>query len=329
MTLLGIFLFVFLTTDLFVRGLIPLLRQAGILGQDRNKLDKPPVPEMGGLALVSGISLGFLLIIALRSFLQVFPGAQMSLLTAVLATVLLVGLIGLVDDLVKISQQVKAATPLLASFPLVALKIGETTLTIPILGTIDLGVFYSLVLVPLGVAGAANAFNMLGGFNGLEVGLGLVAAGTLAIIAFLLKQFTALWIMIVAFAAMLAFLRFNWYPAQVFPGDVGTLCIGALIATGVIAGNFEVAGILLILPHAIDLFLKARSGFPSDGWWGVPDREGKLHCPTSRPVGLCQLIMKLSGGIRERHLVLLLITFEALLGGLGILFYWLKLTHPL
>ena len=39
--------------------------------------------------------------------------------------------------------------------------------------------------------------------------------------------------------------------------------------------------------------------------------HGKLYCPDSGPISLCQLIMKLCGGISERNLVLLLMGIEA------------------
>ena len=55
--LLGISLCTFLFTLLLLRALMPLLRQSGIVGHDKNKASEPLVPEMGGLALVAGISI--------------------------------------------------------------------------------------------------------------------------------------------------------------------------------------------------------------------------------------------------------------------------------
>jgi UDP-N-acetylglucosamine--dolichyl-phosphate N-acetylglucosaminephosphotransferase len=326
--LVGVALLAFLITDLLLRALIPLLQEAGIVGQDRNKLDQPLIPEMGGLALVGGISVGFLVVIALRTFTDALPELQLVSLTAALATILLVGLVGIVDDLVKIPQPVKALTPLLAALPLMALQVGIKMMVIPVIGPVYLGILYSLLVVPVGVTGAANAFNMLGGFNGLEAGLGLVATASLAVIAYLLNETTALYILIVAFAALLAMLRHNWYPARVFPGDAGTLSIGALIASAVIVGHFALGGLILIIPHVTDFFLKFRSRFPSEGWWGSLDREGRLHCPKARPVGLGQSIMKLCGGVRERNLVLILMACETLLGIIAIFIYWSKLYGP-
>jgi len=189
---------------------------------------------------------------------------------------------------------------------------------IPFVGMIDFGIFYPLALVPLGITGAANAVNMLAGFNGLEVGMGAVAVGSLAIIAYIIGQTSALIILVAALGALLATLHYNWYPAKILVGDVGTLSIGAVIASAVIIGNYETAGAIIIIPYVIDFLIKAKNHFPYS--FGIY-REGKLYCPDDGPVGLGQLIMKVCGGISERNLVLVLMSIEAVFGVIAILVY--------
>jgi UDP-N-acetylglucosamine--dolichyl-phosphate N-acetylglucosaminephosphotransferase len=244
-------------------------------------------------------------------------------LLAVLCTVLLTTLLGVTDDLIGIRQWIKALLPVVAALPLVVVRVGVSTLRIPFIGQVDFGPFYALVLVPLGITGAANAVNMLAGFNGLEVGMGLVAMGALAGIAASAHALTALALLLAGIGALLGILCFNWYPARIFVGDVGTLSIGAIIAAAVIVGNFEWAGIIVILPYALDFLIKALHGFPSRGWWGELRGDGKLHCPDSGPVGLAQWVLKVTGGLHERTLVLVLIGFEALCGLAAVLLYLL------
>ena len=301
--------------------LIPRLRRAGIVGRDMHKVDRPEVPEMGGLAIVAGFGAGILLAIAMETFWPDLLSVNLTVLLAVLCTVLLTTLIGIADDLIGIRQGVKALLPLIAALPLVAVRIGVSTMRIPLIGTVDFGPFYALVLVPLGVTGAANAVNMLAGFNGLEVGMGLMTLGSLAVIAASLGATTSLILLLAGIGALLGVLYYNWYPAKVFVGDVGTLSIGAVIAAAVIVGNFETAGAIVILPYALDFLLKAAHGFPSKGWWGKLGEDGRLYCPDHGPVGLCQAIMKLAGGIHERTLVLVLMGIEALCGILAILLF--------
>jgi UDP-N-acetylglucosamine--dolichyl-phosphate N-acetylglucosaminephosphotransferase len=104
-----------------------------------------------------------------------------------------------------------------------------------------------------------------------------------------------------------------------FIGDIGTLSIGAVIACAVIIGNFETAGAIVIIPYAIDFIIKAKNRFPSSDWWGTY-ADGKLTCP-KKPVGLCQTIMKLTGGISEKNLVLSLIGLELIFGVIAVLIY--------
>ena len=300
--------------------IIPRLKRAGIMGKNMNNDNQEEIAEMGGLVTAVGFGAGIVVAIALRSFFNLFLSISLTSILAALATVLIVVIIGVFDDLVSIRQRVKAIMPAFAALPLMAIKEGYSLIRIPLVGMIDFGMFYPIILVPLGITGAANAVNMLAGFNGLEVGMGMVAVGSLAIIAYLIGQTTALIILVAALGALLATLYYNWYPAKVLVGDVGTLSIGAVIASAVIIGNYEMAGVIIIIPYAIDFLIKAKNRFPGKNWWGV-HKDGKLYCPKSGPVGFCQLIMKVAGGISERNLVLVLMGIEAVFGVIAILLY--------
>jgi len=326
--------FVSLLISLFsVPVLIRRLRGAGISGSDIHKTGRPEVSEMGGLAIVVGFGSGILLATAMVSFFHVFPSVNLVVLLAVLSTVLLAGLIGIVDDLLGgcsksnpvttppegMRQWVKALLPVFAAFPVMAVRAGHTFVKIPFVGTLNFWIFYPLVLVPVGVTVAANAVNMLAGFNGLEVGLGIVAIGSLSIIAAILHETTALILLLSGLGALLGIIYFNWYPAKILVGDVGTLSIGAIIATAVIVGNFETAGVIVIIPYAVDFLFKAVHRFPTS--FGELREDGKLHCPAEGPVGLGQFIMKVTHGIHERTLTIALMGIEAVFGMLAIAVY--------
>lgn len=128
-----------------------------------------------------------------------------------------------------------------SSLPLVAIEISDTIMNIPFLGKVNFGIWYPLILVPLGVTGAANGFNMLAGFNGLEVGLGIVCVVTVSIIAVIVKSMTALAISLSCLGVLLAALYYNWYPEKILIGDIGTLFLGAVLAVCIMVDNFETA----------------------------------------------------------------------------------------
>ncbi len=314
----------FLVSAVATAVLIPKLRAAGIVGKDLHKPGQPEIPEMGGLALVCGFTVGVLLAIALEAFVPPVLPVDFTALLASLAAVLLTALVGILDDLLGLRQGVKAFLPVVAALPLVAIRAGQSTMTVPFLGRIHFGPLYSLLLVPLGVTGAANAVNMLAGFNGVELGMGLMAMAGLAAVALEVGAPTALAILLAGMGASLGVLIFNWYPARIFVGDVGTLSLGAILAASSIVGNFEMAGVIVIVPYALDFVIKAAHGFPSRGWSGMLGEDGKLRCPENGPVGLGQAILKLTGGLREPSLTLILVGLEAVFAALAALVYYLR-----
>ncbi|WP_148883346.1 MraY family glycosyltransferase [Thermococcus aciditolerans] len=237
------------------------LKRAGIIGRDIHKLDRPEVAEMGGLALLVGIPL------ALAPSLD--PETARALLVF-----LLFGVVGIVDDLTALRQSHKVALSLLVAVPTVFFGVSSR---IDILGhTIDLGILYPVFAV-LFVTGSANLVNLLAGFNGLEIGTSAVALGFLAVVT----DGPARGLALAGFGAALGFLWWNRYPARVFPGDTGTLSIGALIGLVGILGKVELYAAILLVPHFLDFVIKAvgvRFGVRKHGRTEVlPD--GTLRAP--------------------------------------------------
>ena len=311
--------FSFTVTFGFLKVLIPRLKAAGIIGKDVNKPDKPEVAEMGGIAIIAGFTASIMLVIMLDTFF----GFEINLihLLAGLIVVHSIAFIGIVDDLINIPQYVKAVLPIFAAVPLIALRAaGSTTMAVPFIGELDFGLFYLLVLVPIGIAVASNLTNMLAGYNGLEAGMGIIIFSVASIIAYHSNATVSSFLFLSFLGALIAFFLFNRYPAKVFPGDVGALSIGATLATGVIIGNMESVGALLLLPYVVDFFIKLANKLPSKEWWGEY-KGGKLYPVGGKVWGFCQLVMKLANGISEQNLVLVFFAIEALVGIIVLLLF--------
>jgi len=152
---------------------------------------------------------------------------------------------------------------------------------------------------------ASNLTNMLAGFNGLEFGMALPTFAFLLLIGTMLNNSIISVFSAAMVGAIAGFLAFNWR-GKVFPGDVGTLLIGALLAAVLIAGNLESYAAVFAL-YIVEFAIKAWNGFPSHGWAGTY-RDGKLH--SEKVVSLPQLVMKMTGGISERNLVLLFMAVQ-------------------
>jgi len=307
----------FIATFVLAKVLVRRLTMAGITGKDENKAGNPEVPEMGGLSIVAGLSAGILLAI----FLGTFMGFQFNLIYVLgaLITIHTIAFIGITDDLLNIPQWLKAVLPLFAAIPLIAVHAaGSTTMDLPFIGVVDLGIVYIVCLIPLAIAVCSNLTNMLAGFNGLEAGMGAVIFATLAAIAISHGSAEMAIITVSMLGALLAFLYFNVFPAKIFPGDVGTLTIGVAIATSVIVGNIESAGIILMIPYFLDFVVKAINRFPHTH---QDMRNGKLYPKDGKVKGLVHVVMKAFDGITEPNLVLFFVAAECVIAAIVMALY--------
>jgi len=306
----------FCVTALFLDKLIPRLESIGMTGKDENKPGTPEVAEMGGIAIVAGFSAAVLLVISLYAAL---PQFNLVLLLAAIITIHTIGFIGIADDLFNLPQWFKALLPLAAAIPLVVVNAaGSTAITIPFLGPVEFGIVYTVLLIPLAIAVCSNLTNMLAGFNGLEGGMGAVMFATLSVLALAQGRTEMFVLSISMLGALLGFLLFNRFPAKVFPGDVGTFSIGVALATAVIIGNLESAGVILMMPYIADFFIKAKNRFPHTH---QEMKGNKLYPKDGKVKGLVHLVMKAFGGITEKGLVTFFIAVELVLAIIAMILF--------
>jgi len=287
------------------------MKARGIVGVDVHKPGKPFCAEMGGLSVL----LGFIGASILSFFLLRNPSFR---LICAFLTILFVGFVGVVDDLFSLRQRHKPLLAALASAPLILANVSREEIWFPFFGSIYFGHLY-LVFIPLGVATASNLTNMLAGFNGLEAGTGAMTCFALGSFCIILGRWDAALLAFPLSAAFIAFLKYNWYPAKVFPGDTGTLISGAAIASISILGGVEFPAILMMTPAAIDFTLKmfSRSPFSHRRIFGNTQVRGdRTLVPPPYP-SLCHIFMRIAQ-LNERDLVLALLLMEALYCILGI-----------
>jgi len=311
--LLLILFFSLFSTAIILPFLIKRMKKRGLTGKDMNKLSKPEIPELGGIAVWLGFSAGIMISIFIFSYLDSFE-LDLTILLAGFSTIAIVGFLGLVDDLIGwrngMRQWQHALVPMFASLPLMAINIDAAPFFIPLIGMLPVGIYYSLVLIPIGITGASNATNMLAGFNGLEAGLGILIISTLSVLAFLNGGTEAVIIGVALTGALLAFLWHNKFPAKVFGGDSLTLMAGAGIATISIIGDLEKIGILLMALYFIELVFKAKHKFQSE-CFGIPQKNGVLK-PDPRGGSLTQWVMR-RGKFTEPTVVLIILSVQAVI----------------
>lgn len=162
-----------------------------------------PVPRTGGLAILAGIAAG----LALAEWM---PSAAM------LGALALLAAISFLDDLRGLPVAVRLACHFAAA--------AAAALSMP-----DAGVA-TIVGLTLVVAWAINAYNFMDGSDGMAGGMAVSGFAAYACIAATAGDtgFAAASLSVAAAAA--AFLLFNFHPARIFMGDVGSVPLGFLAA---------------------------------------------------------------------------------------------------
>ncbi|WP_422248252.1 MraY family glycosyltransferase [Methanothrix sp.] len=279
---------------------------------------------MGGVCVIFGFVLSMLIYIGLMTFCLHNPDYVAIL--GVLCTILSMCIIGMMDDLLGwkkgLRQWQKPIFTLFAALPMMVINAGQSTMNLPIIGVVDWGILFPLLIVPLGIVGASNSYNMVAGYNGLEAGMGIIMLSALGYYAFLTNEKSAMILAICMVGALVAFLYFNWYPARVFPGDTMTYPVGALIACVAILGNMEKIAVAIFLPYAFDFIIQAAGGFRKEAFARV-NEDGSLEKPYKGIYHLTHLaiavLKRMKQNVYERDVVLLLCGLELAVVGLSFL----------
>ncbi len=324
--LFGFFLTLFLT-----KRWIRSAKEAKLLGKDMNKYGNPLVSRSGGLVVALVICFSLLLYIFFKTFSLVgIPSRNVIEAYAISATVLLAGFIGFVDDVLGwkkgLTQLQKVILTVPIALPLTVINAGQSIIQLP-LGNIDLGMFYPLLIVPLGVIGSTNGFNLLAGYNGLETSMGLVIFAVFGATGLIVGS---LWIALIAFvvcASLLAFLYFNWYPAKVFPGNSFTYSIGALIAALAILGNMERIAVWLFIPYFIEILLYFRARvidrMGDVQAFAKPNQDNSLEMPYEKIYDMTHFALwflkKVKDKVYEKDVVYFLLGVQTLIAISGVI----------
>jgi UDP-N-acetylglucosamine--dolichyl-phosphate N-acetylglucosaminephosphotransferase len=334
--LFSCFLMAFLVALLLVPKWIRKAKAMGLTGKDMNKPGKPVVAEAGGITVIAGTVSGILLYIFIMTF---YFSTTFGLIDiyAVITTVLLAGFVGFIDDILGwktgISQSAKVLSTVPIAVPLAVVNAGQSAMALPFIGLVDFGFLFPLVIVPLGIIGATNGYNMLAGYNGMEAGLGAIMLFTLGLIAWLSGSGGVAMISLVMVSALLAFLIYNRVPAKVFPGDSLTYSVGAMIACIAILGNMEKYALILFIPYMFDALMYVRfkyiDGVEKVEAFGKVRPDGSLGMPNSKVYDFTHLAIKVVGKVKgkvyEKDVVLFTFGTECALALVAVVIWALEL----
>lgn len=291
-------------------------KKVGLSGKDMNKVNGVEVAEAGGICVIMGFVLGLLIYIAVKTFY--FKSYEDIIeIFSLLTVILIVSFIGFTDDIlgwkIGLNKPIRIIFLIFASLPLVVINAGQSEVA-----GIQLGMIYPFLLIPLGIVGAASTFNFLAGYNGLETSQGILILSGLSIVTYITGNRWLSIIGMVMVACLFAFYIFNKHPAKVFPGDILTYPVGALIAIIAIFGNIEMIAIFFFIPYMIETILKARGKLKKESFARV-NADGSLEMPYQKIYGLEHLaiyiLKKIKPGkkVYEKDVVYLINSFQILI----------------
>ena len=228
-------------------------------GPERHLIQKQGTPTMGGLMILSGVTVAVLL----------WGNLENMFVWVVLLLTLVYGAVGLYDDYLKVTKQsaegfrgrIKIVIEAFAAVAATAVIVHvsqeplATSLTIPFFkGTlINLGWLYILFGAFI-IVGAGNAVNLTDGLDGLAIVPVMIAAATFGFISYLVGNALFADYLQIHFVAGtgelavicgalvgagLGFLWFNAPPALIFMGDTGSLALGGALGTIAVATKHE------------------------------------------------------------------------------------------
>ncbi|MBI2043060.1 glycosyl transferase family 4 [Candidatus Pacearchaeota archaeon] len=314
----------FFLTLFFVPIWMKRAKNVNFVGKDIHKIQKKDVAEIGGISTLIGFVLGTLVYIAIKTFY--FKSTENLIeIFSLLNVILMVSFIGLFDDLlgwkIGLNKKIRIFLLIFASIPLVVINAGESEMI-----GIEFGLLYPLFFIPLGIVGASATYNFLAGYNGLEASQGILILSALSLATWLSGNSWLSLVSLIMVFCLAAFYIYNKYPSEIFPGDILTYSVGAIIACIAILGNIEKIAVFFFIPYIIETILKTRGKLKKESFAKL-NKDETLEMPYEKIYSLTHLSLfilkkiKPSKKIYEKEVVYLINFFQIIIIILGFVLF--------
>lgn len=195
---------------------------------DARKLQRNPVPVLGGLAVFFGIVVGICSSHAMFNAPNVFM---------ILTTMLVMLYLGTIDDVLGLTPTLRFAIEIL--LVLWVIYVNDASIN-NLWGLFGVGMIPDWISIPLTVfaaVGIINAINLIDGVNGLSSGFCFMASSLFAIMFYASGNDTMTIVAVTAASAIIPFFLHNVFgnKTKMFIGDGGTLMIGIMMSVFVIS----------------------------------------------------------------------------------------------
>lgn len=185
------------------------------------------MPRLGGLAIFGGVVAGYFV-----------GGLYNEKITGITVGAIIIVITGILDDKYELSAKYKLLGQLLAAGAVVGSGLNIDHLTIPFVGTYDLGLWTYPITV-FWIVAITNAINLIDGLDGLSAGISAIVIGTIAFMAGVAGKPMILMLSLILLGSTLGFLFHNFHPAKIFMGDTGALFLGYSISVLSLLGLYK------------------------------------------------------------------------------------------
>ena len=179
---------------------------------------KGSTPFFGGIAIFTGIICSLLF------------WADIENIQYILVSILIVFIVGVIDDLRQITAFKKLIGQIIATLILIFLGDIHIDSMHGVLGVYDLPLWIGTLFTVFVVIVITNGYNLIDGVDGLAGGIGLVSSVSFGVIALIMEQTDMALIAFTLMGALLGFLKYNFFPARIFMGDTGSLVVGMILS---------------------------------------------------------------------------------------------------
>jgi UDP-GlcNAc:undecaprenyl-phosphate GlcNAc-1-phosphate transferase len=176
---------------------------------------------------------------------------------AVLLSTAIAFAVGYVDDSMVMPGWFKPVA-LLAAIPLIALNVYPGGVHGDSLNLVFGRAFIPLLYIPLIfviIPITGNTINSIDVLNGVASGFIIIATIPLLVSIVIFGSHEVFLAALPLLFATIAFYRYHKFPSRIFPGDSGTLLLGAMYGAIAIAGSSEIIGVIALLPAVMNSFL--------------------------------------------------------------------------
>jgi UDP-GlcNAc:undecaprenyl-phosphate/decaprenyl-phosphate GlcNAc-1-phosphate transferase len=230
-------------------AVIRSLTAKGKVVPDIHKPEKPQVPRPAGPVIAVSI---------IAAEIVLFVLTMNTAVLAILLTTAIAFLIGYVDDSRVMPGWFKPVALLAAAIPLVVLDIfvggvyGDSLNLI--FGRVYIPILHlPLIFVIIPITG--NTINSIDVLNGVASGFLIIASVPLLVSVAIFGSSEVFLAALPLLFATIAFYKYHKFPSRIFPGDSGTLLLGAMYGAVAIAGSSEIIGVIALLPAVMNSFL--------------------------------------------------------------------------